>query len=523
MKKIVLVICILWGFCPESDAQREKPQKHLYEIVNLAYYAKANNSLPTPATNEKRVVFIGNSITRGWVRMRPQFFTANGYIGRGIGGQASAQLLLRFQQDVVALKPYAVVINAGTNDIAENAGTYDPVFTLNNIRSMAQIAQMNGIRVILASVLPSGGFRWNPAVTEVTQKIDALNRAIKAYAEENGFPYVDYNTVLRDENGAMKAGYSEDGVHPLESAYRIMENVVQPVIKQVLNASAGNLSVGSYNIRNSNVKDSLEGNGWQQRDPVIARLIKYNNFDIWGAQEVKYNQLGDLLRSLPDYDYIGVGREDGKKKGEYAPIFYKKDKFEVLHSGHFWLSEDTSKPNKGWDAAYVRICTWGEFVDRKTNFRFWHFNLHTDHKGEVAMRESSKLVLRKIKEMCGNDAVILTGDFNVDQSHESYQLLASSGVVCDSYEKAKFRYVLNGTINHFNPNLNTNSRIDHIFITPDLVVDKYSVLTDTYRYKTSDKKITNSAQESSDIIYENSQARTPSDHFPVRVDLSYTK
>lgn len=107
--------------------------------------------------------------------------------------------MLRFQQDVVALKPYAVVINAGTNDIAENAGTYDPVFTLNNIRSMAQIAQMNGIRVILASVLPSGGFRWNPAVTEVTQKIDALNRAIKAYAEENGFPYVDYNTVLRDE------------------------------------------------------------------------------------------------------------------------------------------------------------------------------------------------------------------------------------------------------------------------------------------------------------------------------------
>lgn len=186
---------------------------------------------------------------------------------------------------------------------------------------MAQIAQMNGIRVILASVLPSGGFRWNPAVTEVTQKIDALNRAIKAYAEENGFPYVDYNTVLRDENGAMKAGYSEDGVHPLESAYRIMENVVQPVIKQVLNASAGNLSVGSYNIRNSNVKDSLEGNGWQQRYPVIARLIKYNNFDIWGAQEVKYNQLGDLLRSLPDYDYIGVGLRRRQKERRVCTDF----------------------------------------------------------------------------------------------------------------------------------------------------------------------------------------------------------
>lgn len=503
MKKIWLLIGIVCSFCLDAHAQAEKPQKRLYEIVNLEYYAKLNDNLPAPKADEKRVVFIGNSITRGWVRLRPQFFTANSYEGRGIGGQSSAQLLLRFQQDVVALKPYAVVINAGTNDIAENAGTYNPVFTLNNIRSMAQIARMNGIRVILASVLPAGSFRWNPSITDVPQKIDALNREIKAYAEANNFPYVDYNAALRDTKGALKEGYSEDGVHPVESTYKIMETVVQPVIKKVLDSSQGNLCVGSYNIRNSNSKDSLQGNGWHQRCPVMIQLIKYNDFDIWGAQEVKHNQLEDLLRGLPEYGYIGVGREDGKMKGEYAPIFYKKDKFEMLRSGNFWLSEDTTKPNKGWDAAYVRICTWGEFVDKKTNLRFWQFNLHTDHKGEVSMRESSKLVLKKIKEMCGNDAVILTGDFNADQNHESYQLLARSGVVSDSYEKAKLRYALNGTINHFDPDKETDSRIDHIFITPDLEVEKYSILTDTYRFK--------------------SQARIPSDHFPVRIDLRYSK
>ncbi len=124
----------------------------------------------------------------------------------------------------------------------------------------------------------------------------------------------------------------------------------------ILNAQQ--LNVASYNVRNSNPNDAKAGNGWEQRCPVLTQLITFHDFDIFGAQEVKHNQLEDMLNALPAYNYIGVGRDDGKTKGEYAPIFYRKDKFKLLKSGNFWLSEDTTKPNKGWDAAYTRICTW---------------------------------------------------------------------------------------------------------------------------------------------------------------------
>ena len=139
----------------------------------------------------------------------------------------------------------------------------------------------------------------------------------------------------------------------------------------ILNAQQ--LNVASYNVRNSNPNDAKAGNGWEQRCPVLTQLITFHDFDIFGAQEVKHNQLEDMLNALPQYSYIGVGRDDGKTKGEYAPVFYRKDKFKLLKSGNFWLSEDTSKPNKGWDAAYTRICTWGEFKDITGKFRFWFF------------------------------------------------------------------------------------------------------------------------------------------------------
>jgi len=273
-------------------------------------------------------------------------------------------------------------------------------------------------------------------------------------------------------------------------------------------ASAQQLSVASYNIRYSNKQDSVKGNGWERRCPIQLELIKYNDFDIWGAQEVLHSQLLDLTKALPDYAYIGVGREDGKQKGEYAPIFYKKGRFELLSAGNFWLSENQDIPNKGWDAAFERICTWGKFKDKDNNAVFWFFNLHMDHKGVIARRESAKLVLSKVKEMADKDYVILTGDFNVDQKDESYALIAESEIFDDSYETARIRFALNGTINGFNPNRYTESRIDHIFVSKSFTVDRYAILTDTYR--TSD--------EISSYQY---IARTPSDHFPVVVRLNY--
>ncbi|WP_165021148.1 SGNH/GDSL hydrolase family protein [Dysgonomonas sp. ZJ279] len=228
MKKSVFILSFLFAMNIYLNAQS------LSEAPNFDKYAKANSELASPQQGEKRVVFIGNSITEGWVNMRPDFFTANNYIGRGIGGQTSPQLLLRFRQDVVDLQPTAVIINIGTNDIAENTGKYNPVYTFDNIKSMAEIAKANGIKVILSSVLPVGEYPWRTEIKNVPQTIDALNANIKAYAEANGFDYIDYNIEMRDANGAMIEGYGSDGVHPTIRGYEVMEVIAKKVIDKVI-------------------------------------------------------------------------------------------------------------------------------------------------------------------------------------------------------------------------------------------------------------------------------------------------
>lgn len=272
-------------------------------------------------------------------------------------------------------------------------------------------------------------------------------------------------------------------------------------------AEAQSLRVASYNIRNANPQDAEAGNGWERRYPVIADMVLFHDFDIFGAQEVLHSQLEDMLEALPGYGFTGVGRDDGKTKGEYSPIFFKTSRFRLLESGHFWLGEDTGHPVKGWDAACVRICTYGHFLDRESHKRFWFFSLHTDHKGVRAQEESSKLVLDKIKEICKGGRVILTGDFNVGETGTAYRILNESGIVYDAYGSAPVKLETTGTENWFNPDIRTSRKIDHIFISPDFKVLRYGILTDTYRSE-DDGKV---------------QARTPSDHFPVVVELVYDK
>ena len=201
-----------------------------------------------------------------------------------------------------------------------------------------------------------------------------------------------------------------------------------------LTLHATTFTIATYNIRNANQGDSLAGNGWGQRYPYIAQLIQFHGFDIFGTQEGKYPQLQDLKKAMPGYDYIGIGRDDGKQAGEYSAIFYRVDRFEVLEHGDFWLSPETDHPNKGWDAALPRICTWGKFKDKESGFEFLYFNLHMDHIGVQARAESAKLILRKVKEQPAHIPVVLSGDFNVDQFSESYELLNTSGVMKDAYE-----------------------------------------------------------------------------------------
>jgi endonuclease/exonuclease/phosphatase family metal-dependent hydrolase len=284
--------------------------------------------------------------------------------------------------------------------------------------------------------------------------------------------------------------------------------------------NAQDLVVGSYNIRYDNSGDKENGDGWDKRCPLIALQVRFNDFDILGTQEVLHNQLEDLLSKLPQYSYIGVGRDDGETKGEYAPIFYKNDRLKLLKSGNFWLAENTEYPNKGWDAALPRICTWGEFKDLKKKKRIWFFNLHFDHIGVEARKQSAILVLKKIKEMCGKDAVILTGDFNVDQTNESYRLFAGSDILNDTYETAEVRYALNGTFNSFKSDRLTNSRIDHIFVSDGFKVDRYGILTDSYRTPKNDTK-QNAGDFPKEVFNVEAEIHMLSDHYPIKVTLYY--
>lgn len=287
---------------------------------------------------------------------------------------------------------------------------------------------------------------------------------------------------------------------------------------------AETMVVATFNIRNANGGDSISGNGWGQRYPYIAQMVQFHGFEIFGTQEGKYHQLQDLKAAMPGYDYIGVGRDDGKQAGEFSAIFYKTDRFEVLEHGDFWLSPETDHPNKGWDAALPRICTWGKFKEKNSGFEFIYFNLHMDHIGVQARSESAKLILQKVKEQPSHIPVILSGDFNVDQTNESYALLNNSGVMRDAYEMADLRYAPNGTFNGFHPDRMTTSRIDHIFLSDDFQILKYGILTDTYRtpVKESAEKEKN-GNFPKEVSMQKYEARMPSDHFPVMIVVEFAK
>lgn len=244
--------------------------------------------------------------------------------------------------------------------------------------------------------------------------------------------------------------------------------------------TAQELTVGSYNIRYKNNTDSICGNGWQERCQSICNQLIWERPDIFGAQEVLHPQMLDLEKGLPNYRWIGVGRDDGKEEGEYAAIFYNPQRMELVEQGHFWLNETPDKPALGWDAACIRICTWGHFRDLQTKRDFYFLNLHMDHVGKKARRESAKLVMDRITQMTdgGKKLAVLTGDFNVSQKDGLYDLFAQSGVLKDCYTSTKERFAENGTYNGFDYHFWTDDRIDHIFVTPATSVEAYAILTD---------------------------------------------
>ena len=226
MKKLIPISIIALLFMSKTSQAQD--------WANLNRYQQENNTLLTPNSNEDRVVFMGNSIVEAWSDYHSEFFKENPYINRGISGQTTPQMLIRFRQDVISLKPKVVVILAGTNDIAENTDPSTLKMIINNIISMAEIAKTNNINVILSSVLPAFDYPWRTGL-KPNEKIPALNKLLKEYTNQNGIIYLDYFTPMVDEKNGFKEAYTYDGVHPNKKGYLAMEPLVKAAIKKALN------------------------------------------------------------------------------------------------------------------------------------------------------------------------------------------------------------------------------------------------------------------------------------------------
>jgi endonuclease/exonuclease/phosphatase family metal-dependent hydrolase len=266
------------------------------------------------------------------------------------------------------------------------------------------------------------------------------------------------------------------------------------VIFSVVHINAQQLKIATYNLRYDNARDT--GNLWIDRAPVVANLIRFHDFDVFGTQEGLKNQLDDISKALPQYSRYGLGRDDGIDKGEHSAVYYKTDRFNLLNKGDFWLSQTPTKPSLGWDAICCnRICSWVYLQDKKSKRKFYFFNAHFDHQGVVARKESSKLILQTIKDIAGNEPVIFTGDLNGSQTSEWYLTLANSNMIRDSYKQVKYPYVNNASFNAFGAAKRSYDIIDHIFISNQFTASKWGILTDNYFGK------------------------FPSDHFPIVAEV----
>lgn len=237
------------------------------------------------------------------------------------------------------------------------------------------------------------------------------------------------------------------------------------------------MNIISFNIRYNTPNDGE--NAWPNRIEMVTDLLLFHDADIFGMQEALYGQILDVKNKLPEYEWFGVGRDDGKKGGEFSPVFYNKSKFKLIEHGTFWLSETPDKPSKGWDAALNRIVTWGLFEAKSSGKQFLFFNTHFDHRGVEARKNSAVLIRNKIEEMTYNNNLpaVLTGDFNLTPDQEPISLIKK--YLSDSYDVSeKPPYGPIGTYNGFNLDSQLDNRIDYIFVRGDINVLKYAALSE---------------------------------------------
>ncbi|MBK7429264.1 MAG: endonuclease/exonuclease/phosphatase family protein [Saprospiraceae bacterium] len=259
---------------------------------------------------------------------------------------------------------------------------------------------------------------------------------------------------------------------------------------------AQDISVMTYNIRLDVASDGI--NQWSNRKEKIISQIKYYSPDIFGLQEALFHQLEYVSENLPDYEWYGVGRDDGKKAGEFSPIFFNKRLFEKEKNGTFWLAEDITKPGKGWDAALPRIASWVQLRNRKTGKQFIVYNTHFDHVGKMARTESFKLIANQAKANATSMPAIIMGDLNTVPEEESIAGFKQTQIWQDAFEVAKIKHGPTCTFNGFSP-VHPERRIDYIFCNQDFEVKSYLSISEIY-----------------DGVF-------PSDHWPVLASLRFKK
>src|ERR1044072_931710 len=242
------------------------------------------------------------------------------------------------------------------------------------------------------------------------------------------------------------------------------------------------LNMMTFNIRYNNSGDSLDA--WPYRKDKVAGTVLFHEAQLLGVEETLYDQITDLQERLPQYKYIGVGRDDGKTKGEFSAIFYDTTRLQLLQGQTFWLSTTPAVPgSKGWDAAITRIVTWGKFRDKKTKKVFFHFNTHFDHKGQVARRESAHLLLKKVHEIAGATPAIITGDFNATPDDEPIQGIVNNQDPLELTDSKAIsqtpHYGPTGTFNGFKKAELSDKPIDHIFLKGKFKVLQHATLSPT--------------------------------------------
>lgn len=262
------------------------------------------------------------------------------------------------------------------------------------------------------------------------------------------------------------------------------------------------LRVMTYNIRFAGSPDDEANNSWKSRKDLVAEVIRFNKADIFGLQEALHSQIADINNSFPKYDWVGVGREDGKEGGEYSPIFFNTEKFKLVHTSTFWLSETPDSVSIGWDAAFKRVVTWAEFTFQNNEKKFFVFNTHFDHIGETARLNSAKLILKKIKEIAGDNPAILTGDFNTQSDSPPYIVLTNG---LDGEKRfylndaetvnSNIHYGSHITFNGFGNDIQPGNKIDFIFVNDKVKVKEHGVISETF------------------------DGKYPSDHFPVIAEV----